>query len=262
MSDAVESLQIETKRRPDMTCISVIPDYLKLAMERLETAREERLINARHMDETTAVISQVKVQEKELEQENGNGFGAWCAAFHAGDTVITDELERCHLARAARWELAQKCNSMNGVLSSELNRFKGACDHTAKVYRQAHHGVLSQYAEHEFKVTPCESRGAFIRAMKLNILALNSPLVNTTEHQGYIELGKVVVQQVKAWFEQAVEGCNIRPTDKLVLFKTEPSASTLSHMKHDVATTPGQQKVWQEKTREREADLKARGSSS
>jgi hypothetical protein len=30
-------------------------------------------------------------------------------------------------------------------------------------------------------------------------------------------------------------------------------------MDHDVATTPGQRKVWQEKMREREADLKARG---
>jgi hypothetical protein len=44
-----------------------------------------------------------------------------------------------------------------------------------------------------------------------------------------------------------------------VLFKTGLSASTLPHMEHDVATTPGQRKVWQEKMREREADLKARG---
>lgn len=47
-----------------MTHTAVIPDYLKPAMERLETAREEHLINARHMDETTAAISQVKAQKR------------------------------------------------------------------------------------------------------------------------------------------------------------------------------------------------------
>ncbi|EDZ9869185.1 glycoprotein 3, partial [Salmonella enterica subsp. enterica serovar Newport] len=104
-----------------------------------------------------------------------------------------------------------------------------------------------------------ESCGALIRAMKLNILVLNNPLANTTGHQGYIEPEKVVMQQVKAWLEQAVKGCNIRLTDEPVLFKTGLSASTLPHMEHDVATTPGQRKVWQEKMREREADLKARG---
>ncbi|EEG5535945.1 glyco3, capsid size determination Sid domain protein [Salmonella enterica subsp. enterica] len=44
-----------------------------------------------------------------------------------------------------------------------------------------------------------------------------------------------------------------------VLFKTGLSASTLPHMEHDVAATPVQRKVWQEKMREREANLKARG---
>ncbi|EJS2914563.1 glyco3, capsid size determination Sid domain protein [Salmonella enterica] len=51
----------------------------------------------------------------------------------------------------------------------------------------------------------------------------------------------------------------MRLTDEPVLFKTGLSASTLPHMEHDVAATPGQRKVWQEKMREREADLKARG---
>lgn len=32
----------------------------------------------------------------------------------------------------------------------------------------------------------------------------------------------------------------------------------LPHMEHDVAATPVQRKVWHEKMREREADLKAR----
>lgn len=44
-----------------------------------------------------------------------------------------------------------------------------------------------------------------------------------------------------------------------MLFKTGLSASTLPHMEHDVAATPVQRKVWQEKMREREANLKARG---
>ncbi|ELV1350531.1 glycoprotein 3 [Escherichia coli] len=242
-----------------MTHTDVIPDYLKPAMERLETAREEHLINARHMDETTAAISQVKAQKKELEQENGNDSGAWRAAFRAGGAVITDELKQRHLARVARRELAQECDSMNEVLSFELDRLKGACDRTARAYRQAHHGVLSQYAEHELDAALRESCGALIRAMKLNILVLNNPLANTTGHQGYIEPEKVVIQQVKAWLEQAVKDCNIRLTDEPVLFKTGLSASTLPHMEHDVATTPGQRKVWQEKMWEREADLKARG---
>lgn len=81
----------------------------------------------------------------------------------------------------------------------------------------------------------------------------------TTGNQGYIEPEQAVMQQVKAWLEQAVKGCNIRLTDEPVLFKTGLSASTLPHMEHDVATTPGQRKVWQEKMREREANLKARG---
>ncbi|EMD6839861.1 glycoprotein 3, partial [Klebsiella pneumoniae] len=36
-------------------------------------------------------------------------------------------------------------------------------------------------------------------------------------------------------------------------------AVALAHMDHDAASTPGQLKVWQEKIRQREADLKARG---
>lgn len=47
-----------------MTHTAVIPDYLKPAIERLETAREEHLINARHMDETTA--SSVSMQSMNL----------------------------------------------------------------------------------------------------------------------------------------------------------------------------------------------------
>ncbi len=126
-------------------------------------------------------------------------------------------------------------------------------------YRQAHHSVLSQYAEHELNTALRDTCSALVRAMKLNILVLNNPLANITGHQGYIEPEQTVMQQVKAWLELAVKGCNIRLTDEPVLFKTGLSASTLPHMEHDVAATPGQRKVWQEKMREREADLKARG---
>ncbi|ECF3313912.1 glycoprotein 3, partial [Salmonella enterica subsp. enterica serovar Newport] len=90
-----------------MTHTAVIPDYLKPSIERLETAREAHLANARRMDETTTAISQVKTQKTELEQENSNDSGAWRAAFRAGGAVITDELKQRHLARVARRELAQ-----------------------------------------------------------------------------------------------------------------------------------------------------------
>lgn len=242
-----------------MTQTAVIPDYLKPAMERLETAREAHLTNARRMDETTAAISQVEVQKKELEQENDNDSDAWRTAFRAGGAVITDELKQRHLARVARRELAQECDSMNEVLSFELDSLKGACDRTARAYRQAHHSVLSQYAEHELDVALRESCSALVRAMKLSILVKENPLANTIGHQGYVEPEHAVMQQVKTWLEQAVRGCNIRLTDEPVLFKTGLSASTLPHMEHDVAATPVQRKVWQEKMREREADLKARG---
>ncbi|EKO2207549.1 glycoprotein 3, partial [Salmonella enterica] len=145
-----------------MTQTAVIPDYLKPAMERLETARSAHLANASRMDETTTAISQVQTQKNELEQENGNDSGAWRAAFRAGGAVITDELKQRHLARVARRELAQECDSMNEVLSFELDRLKGACDRTARAYRQAHHGVLSQYAEHELDAALRESCGALI----------------------------------------------------------------------------------------------------
>lgn len=115
-----------------MTQTAVIPDYLKPAMERLETARSAHLANASRMDETTTAISQVQTQKNELEQENGNDSGAWRAAFRAGGAVITDELKQRHLARVARRELALECDSMNEVLSFELDRLKGACDRTAR----------------------------------------------------------------------------------------------------------------------------------
>ena len=242
-----------------MTDTTTIPDYLKPAMQRLEAARAAHLTSARRMDETATAISQVEAQKNELEQENGNDSGAWRTAFRAGGAVITDELKQCHIARVARRELVQECGSMAEVLSFELESLRGACDGTARAYRQAHHGVLSQYAEHELDVALRESCGALIRAMKLSILVKENPLANTTGHQGYVEPEQAVMQQVKTWLEQAVRGINIRLTDEPVLFKTGLSASTLPHMEHAVAATPVQRKVWQEKMREREAGLKARG---
>ncbi|RFP44642.1 hypothetical protein DDJ66_24630 [Klebsiella oxytoca] len=64
---------------------------------------------------------------------------------------------------------------MAEVLSFELDGLKGACDRTARAYRQAHHSVLSQYAEHELNTALRETCSALVRAMKLNIPALNPP---------------------------------------------------------------------------------------
>lgn len=241
-----------------MTQTAVIPDYLKPAIESLETAREAHLTSARRMDETTAAISRESTK-KELEQENDNDCGAWRTAFRAGGAVITDELKQRHLARVARRELAQECDNMAEVLSFELDSLKGVCDRTARAYRQAHHSVLSQYAEHELNAALRDTCSALVRAMKLNILVKENPLANTIGHQGYIQPEQAVMQQVKAWLEQAVKGCNIRLTDEPVLFKTGLSSSMLPHMEHDVAVTPGQRQVWFEKMKKRESDLKARG---
>ena len=242
-----------------MTQTAVIPDYLKPAMERLETAREAHLASCRRMDETTTAISQVKAQKKELEQDNGNDSGAWRTAFRAGGAVITDELKQRHIARVAQRGLAQECDNMAEVLSFELDSLKAACDRTARAYRQAHHDVLSQYAEHELDVALRKTCDALVRAMKLSILVKENPLANTIGHQGYVEPEHAVMHKVRTWLEQAVKGWNICLTDEPVLFKTGLSASTLPHMDHDVAATPGQRKVWHEKMRAREADLKARG---
>lgn len=46
-----------------MTQTAIIPDYLKPSIERLETAREAHLTNARRMDETTTAIRQVQIQK-------------------------------------------------------------------------------------------------------------------------------------------------------------------------------------------------------
>lgn len=242
-----------------MTQTTVIPDYLKPAMERLENARSAHLANASRMDETLTALSQVKAQKNELEQENGNDSGAWRNAFRAGGAVITDELKQRHIASVTRRELALECDNMAEVLSFELESLEGACDNTARAYCQAHHSALSQYAGHELDAALRESCSTLIRAMKLSILVKENPLANIIGHQGYVEPDQAVMQQVKAWLEQSVKSCKIRLTDEPVLFKTGLSARTLPHMEHNVAATPGQRKVWQEKMRVHEAGLKTRG---
>ncbi len=242
-----------------MTQTTVIPDYLKPAIERLDTARSAHLANASRMDETTMALSQLKAQKNGLELENGNDSGAWRTAFRAGGAVITDELKQRHIARVARRELVLECDNMTEVLSFELDGLKEACDSTARAYRQAHHDVLSQYARHELDVALSESCGALIRAMNLSILVKENPLADTIGLQGYVEPTQDVMQQVKAWLEQAVKGCNIQLADEPVLRKTGLSDCTLPHMKYGVAATACQRKVWHEKMRVREAGLKSRG---
>jgi hypothetical protein len=56
-----------------------------------------------------------------------------------------------------------------------------------------------------------------------------------------------------------VSDFSVTPADEPVLSLTGFPAVALPHMDHDAASTPGERKVWQEKIRQREADLKARG---
>lgn len=242
-----------------MTQTAVIPDYLKPAMERLETAREEHLVNARRMDETTAAISQVQTQKKELEQENGSDTSAWRAAFRAGGAVLTGELTQRHLEQIARRELARECGNLMETLEFESDRLKAACDSTARAYRQAHHTVMSLYAEHELDIALRETCDALVRAMRLQVLVLQNPLANTTGHQSYTEPETAVIHQVKSWLERKIKDCHINLKDEPVLQKTGLSASSLPHMKYGIAATPGQRRLWQEKMDKRESDLRARG---
>ncbi|EFV4531342.1 glycoprotein 3 [Salmonella enterica] len=238
---------------------TTIPDYLQPAIVRLETARAAHLENARLLDETTTAIARAVEQKAALEQENGTDASAWRTAFRAGGTVLTDELKQRHIERVARRELVQECVNLAEVLDFESDRLKAACDSSARAYRQAHHNVMSLYAEHELDTALRESCAALVRAMKLKVLALKNPLANTIGHQGYTEPEVDVMQQVKAWLEREMKGSHIRLADEPVLYKTGLSVTSLPHMDHSVATTPGQRQVWQEKMNKRESDLKARG---
>jgi hypothetical protein len=93
--------------------------------------------------------------------------------------------------------------------------------------------------------------------LKADVMA--NPLANTIGHQGYIEPEKEVMHQVVTFLTRKVSDFSVTPADEPVLSLTGFPVVALPHMDHDAASTPGQLKVWQEKIRQREADLKARG---
>lgn len=238
---------------------TAIPDYLKPAFQKLDAARIAHLERARQMDDTTTAIARTAEQKAEIEKVNGSDTSLWRRAFRAGGAVLTDELKQQHLERVASRELAQECDRLAEVLAYDSDRLKASCDASAREYRQAHHNVLSQYAAKELDNALRDTCGALVRAMKLKMLALDNPLANTVGIQGYVEPDKAIMQEVKTWLESAVKNCHIRLADEPVLFKAGLSAETLAHMNYGVAVTICQRKVFFNKLREREADLKARG---
>ncbi len=173
--------------------------------------------------------------------------------------MLTDELKSGHIERVARRELAQECDNLTEVLAFERDQLKATCNSTARAYRQAHHAVLSKYAEEELDRALNDTLGPLVRAMVLKADVMANPLANTTGHQGYIEPEKEVMHQVVTFLTRKVSDFSVTPADEPVLSLTGFPAVTLPHMDHDAASTPGERKVWQEKIRQREADLKARG---
>ena len=146
-----------------MTQTAVIPDYIKPAMERLETARSAHLVSATRMDETTKAISQVRAQKSELGQENDNDSGDWRTAFRAGGAVITDELKQHHIERMARRELAQECDNMNEVLSFELDSLKGPV--TARPEHTVRHITASSVSMQSMSsMLPCVKAAVLLSA--------------------------------------------------------------------------------------------------
>ncbi|HHL3780753.1 TPA: glycoprotein 3 [Klebsiella pneumoniae] len=242
-----------------MTDTPFIPDYLKPALERLAAARAAHLEQARRMEDTLTAITRAEEQKAELEQDNGSDTRTWCAAFRARGAMLTDELRSGHIERVARRELAQECGNLTDVLAFERDQLKATCNSTARAFRQAHHAVLSKYAEEELNRALNDTLGPLVRAMVLKAEVMENPLANTTGHQGYIEPEKEVMQQVVTFLTGKVSDFSVTPADEPVLSLTGFPAVALPHMDHDAASTPGERKVWQEKIRQREADLKARG---
>lgn len=93
--------------------------------------------------------------------------------------------------------------------------------------------------------------------LKADVIA--NPLANPIGHQGYIEPEKEVMQQVATFLTGKVSAFSFTPADEPVLSLTGFPVVALPHIDDDAASTPGERKVWQEKMRQREADLKARG---
>ncbi|MEW3027902.1 glycoprotein 3, partial [Escherichia coli] len=173
--------------------------------------------------------------------------------------VLSDELKQRHIERVARRELVQEYDNLAVVLNFERERLKGACDSTATAYRKAHHHLLSLYAENELEHALNETCEALVRAMHLSILVQENPLANTTGHQGYVAPDKAVMQQVKSSLEQKIKQMQISLSGEPVLRLAGLSAATLPHMDYEVAGTPAQRKVWQDKIDQQGAELKARG---
>ncbi|EOD6306511.1 glycoprotein 3 [Klebsiella pneumoniae] len=242
-----------------MTDTPFIPDYLKPALERLAAARTAHLEQARRMEDTLTAITRAEEQRAELEQDNGSDTRTWRAAFRAGGAMLTDELKSGHIERVARRELAQECDNLTEVLAFERDQLKATCNSTARAFRQAHHAVLSKYAEEELNRALNDTLGPLVRAMVLKADVMANPLANTIGHQGYTEPEKEVMHQVVTFLTGKVSAFSVTPADEPVLSLTGFPAVALAHMDHDAASTPGERKVWQEKMRQREADLKARG---
>ena len=236
-----------------MTDTPFIPDYLKPALERLAAARAAHLEQARRMEDTLTAITRAEEQKAALEQDNGSDTRTWRAAFRAGGAMLTDELKSGHIERVARRELATE------VLAFERDQLKVACNSTARAFRQAHHAVLSEYAKEELDRALNDTLGPLVRAMVLKADVMANPLANTIGHQGYTEPEKEVMHQVVTFLTRKVSDFSVTPADEPVLSLTGFPAVALAHMDHDAASTPGERKVWQEKMRQREADLKARG---
>lgn len=242
-----------------MTDNTFIPDYLKPALERLAAARAAHLEQARRMEDTLTAITRAEEQKAALEQDNGSNTRTWRAAFRAGGAMLTDELKSGHIERVARRELAQECDNLTEVLAFERDQLKVACNSTARAFRQAHHAVLSEYAKEELDRALNDTLGPLVRAMVLKADVMANPLANTIGHQGYTEPEKEVMHQVVTFLTRKVRDFSVTPADEPVLSLTGFPAVALPHMDHDAASTPGERKVWQEKIRQREADLKARG---
>ncbi|MCP5672101.1 glycoprotein 3, partial [Klebsiella pneumoniae] len=86
--------------------------------------------------------------------------------------------------RVARRELAQECGNLTDVLAFERDQLKATCNSTARAFRQAHHAVLSKYAEEELNRALNDTLGPLVRAMVLKAEVMENPLANTTGHQG------------------------------------------------------------------------------
>ncbi len=163
MCAPAESPQVETTRKSATTDTPLSLITWKPALERLAAAREAHLEQARRMEDTLTAITRAEEQKAELEQDNGSDTRTWRAAFRAGGAMLTDELKSGHIERVARRELAQECDNLTEVLAFERDQLKATCNSTARAFRQAHHAVLSKYAEEELNRALNDTLGPLVR---------------------------------------------------------------------------------------------------